>query len=260
LSLNPNYRQAHLRLAYLLQRRLGDPAGAAEHFQLFRELRTRRAAAASAPRPATMVQPAAPAVIAAGGPLQPEEVVIVSGLPRSGTSMLMQMLVAGGISALTDGIRAADDDNPRGYLEFEAVKEIRRNRDWLDSARGKAVKVVAPLLPFLPDDLSCRVVFVDRNLDEILASQRQMLINRGVAVDDNAARNSRLKAEYGRVVLQAARLLEQRPNTRVLRLQRSAVLTAPREAAARIDAFLGGGFDVAAMAAEVRPSLHRQRA
>jgi tetratricopeptide (TPR) repeat protein len=264
LSLNPNYRQAHLRLAYLLKRRLNDPDAAAEHFRLFRELRARRRAVqpvpTPSPAPAAAVQPSAPAVPTSAGPLQPEEVVIVSGLPRSGTSMLMQMLVAGGLPALTDGVREADEDNPRGYLELEAVKQIQKATDWLDSAHGKVVKVVAPLLRFLPDGLPCRIVFVDRNLDEILASQRQMLINRGVKPNDTPARHARLKAEYGRIVLQAAKLLEQRPNTRLLRLHRSAVLTDPADAASKIDAFLGGGFDVGAMAAEVQPSLHRQRA
>jgi tetratricopeptide (TPR) repeat protein len=264
LSLNPNYRQAHLRLAYLLKRRLNDPEAAAEHFRLFRELRARRRAAPPAPppssAPATVVQPAAPAVHKFAGPLQPDEVVIVSGLPRSGTSMLMQMLVAGGIPALTDGVREADDDNPRGYLEFEAVKQIHKTTEWLDSARGKVVKVVAPLLRFLPEGLPCRIVFVDRNLDEILASQRQMLVNRGITPNDAPDRHARLRGEYGRIVLHTAKLLEKRPNTRLLRLHRSAVLTEPADAARKIDVFLGGGFDVAAMAAEVHPSLNRQRA
>jgi tetratricopeptide (TPR) repeat protein len=264
LSLNPNYRQAHLRLAYLLKRRLNDSEAAADHFRLFRELRARRRAAPPAPppssAPATVGEPSAPAVHKSARPLQPDEVVIVSGLPRSGTSMLMQMLVAGGIPALTDGVREADDDNPRGYLEFEAVKQIHKTTEWLDSARGKVVKVVAPLLRFLPEGLPCRIVFVDRNLDEILASQRQMLVNRGITPNDAPDRHARLKGEYGRIVLHTAKLLEKRPNTRLLRLHRSAVLTEPADAASKIDVFLGGGFDVAAMAAEVHPSLNRQRA
>jgi hypothetical protein len=102
-------------------------------------------------------------------------------------------------------------------------------------------------------------VFVDRNLDEILASQRQMLVNRGAPIDDSPAKTARLKAEYGRGIVQVANLLDRRPDTRVLHLHRTNILTDPRAAAARLDAFLGGGLDVAAMAAEVQPSLNRHR-
>jgi len=159
LSLNPNYPQAHLRLAYLLKRRLGDPAQAAEHFRLYRESRAARhtVANAAAPAAAPAAPPADPQPALAPA-LSPDEVVIVSGLPRSGTSMLMQMLVAGGLTPLTDGAREADEDNPLGYLEYETVKQIARHRDWLAGARGKVVKIVAPLLSYVPEDTPCRVV------------------------------------------------------------------------------------------------------
>jgi predicted AlkP superfamily phosphohydrolase/phosphomutase/Tfp pilus assembly protein PilF len=259
LSLYPNYRQAHLRLAYLLKRRLDDPAAAAEHFRLYRELRLRRPAAAPAITEA-------PAVIAASTdsaqnpPIEQDEVIVVSGLPRSGTSMLMQMLVAGGLDALTDGVRAPDEDNPRGYLEFEAVKQIHKESAWFDAARGKVVKVVAPLLRYIPEGVPCRVVFVDRHLDEILASQRRMLLRRGRPVDDAPAKTARLKAEYGRLILESAKALESRPHTRLLRIHRNSILTDPQDAARRINDFLGGSLKVEAMAAEVIPSLNRHRA
>jgi tetratricopeptide (TPR) repeat protein len=259
LSLNPNYRQAHLRLGYLFKRRLGDPVRAAEHFRLFRELRN-----------ANWEKPAGPSTTSGApleaehapsrGPLPPlrdDEVAIVSGLPRSGTSMLMQMLAAGGLTPLTDAIRQPDEDNPRGYFEFEPVKRIGRDRDWLKDACGKVVKIVAPLLPSLPREIPCRVVFVDRNLDEILASQRRMLIRRGVSLEDSPARTERLKAEYGRAVIQANKYLKGRPGTHVLRLHRDSILRDPPAAAAAINDFLGGRLDTAAMAAAVDPSLHR---
>ena len=85
--------------------------------------------------------------------------------------MIMQMVVAGGLPVLTDGLRDADADNPRGYLEFEAVKELYKNADWLKEAKGKAVKIVAPLLPYLPDGFEYRVILIERHLDEILESQ-----------------------------------------------------------------------------------------
>jgi predicted AlkP superfamily phosphohydrolase/phosphomutase len=262
LSLNPNYRQAHLRLAYLLKRRINDPEGAAEHFRMFRELRAGAATAPAAPGRGQAARPDARAASSARElpPLEEGEVVIVSGLPRSGTSMLMQMLVAGGLAPLTDGIRQPDEDNPRGYFEFEPVKTMGRNHDWLSEARGKVVKIVAPLLPNLPDGVACRIVFIDRNLDEILVSQRQMMIRNGKTVDDSPARHARLKAEYGRLVIQVAKHLERRPGTHVLRLHRDSVMRDPVEAASAINRFLGGHLDVAAMAAEVQPSLNHQKA
>ncbi len=273
LSLNPNFRQAHLRLGYLFKRRLHDDVRAAEHFRLFRELRAAARQAALDRREQREKQAQAPAIAAAEPvhapepardvtlpPLSPEEVVIISGLPRSGTSMMMQMVVAGGVPPLTDSRREADQDNPRGYFEYEPVKQLLRNRDWFPEARGKAVKIVAPLLPGLPPDVPCRVIFIDRNLEEILASQREMLRHHGTEPEDTPARHARLKADYGRTVLRVKKFLEQRPNTHILRLHRDAILASPSTAAAAINRFLGGSLNVEAMAAEVKPSLHHQRA
>jgi hypothetical protein len=107
-------------------------------------------------------------------------VVVVSGLPRSGTSMLMNMLDAGGIPPLTDNLRAADDDNPRGYYEFEPVKKLREGDfSWLPNAQGKSVKIISALLAYLPPTETFQVLFMQRAIPEILASQRRMLINRG---------------------------------------------------------------------------------
>src|SRR5947209_18564630 len=107
------------------------------------------------------------------------EIVIVSGLPRSGTSLMMQMLEAGGLEVVTDGIRAADTDNPRGYYEFERVKKIKTDAAWLPGARGKAVKMVSQLLYDLPAGEAYRILFMDRDLDEVLASQEKMLARLG---------------------------------------------------------------------------------
>ena len=92
--------------------------------------------------------------------------------------MLMQMLVAGGLTPLTDGLRQADEDNPRGYFEFEPVKQMASDTSWIDQARGKVVKIVAPMIPNLPDGVPCRVILIERDLDEILASQRQIISRR----------------------------------------------------------------------------------
>ena len=107
-------------------------------------------------------------------------VTVVSGLPRSGTSMMMKMLEAGGMAPVTDGVRAADEDNPQGYFEFEAVKRLGKDEPgWLNQVGGRAVKIISRLLCELPPGHSYRVLFMHRDLDEVLSSQRQMLIKIG---------------------------------------------------------------------------------
>ncbi len=110
-----------------------------------------------------------------------EPIVVVSGLPRSGTSMIMKMLEAGGLPVLTDGLRAADEDNPKGYYEVERVKGLAEETDkgWLAEARGKGIKVISYLLKSLPPQFNYRVVFIRREIEEVLASQRKMLARRG---------------------------------------------------------------------------------
>ena len=111
------------------------------------------------------------------------EIIIVSGLPRCGTSLMMQMLVQGGFEAVTDHIRAADTDNPRGYYELEKVKKLKEDASWLPETRGKVVKMVSQLLFDLPAGERYRVIFMQRDLDEMLASQEKMLerLNRPAA-------------------------------------------------------------------------------
>ena len=116
-----------------------------------------------------------------------QPIVIVSGLPRSGTSMMMKMLEAGGIPLLTDSIRQADEDNPKGYYEFERAKKLPDgDTAWLKEARGKAVKIIAALLMELPQGYTYQVLFMHRNIQEVLASQSKMLARRGEekTVDD----------------------------------------------------------------------------
>jgi hypothetical protein len=187
---------------------------------------------------------------------------VVSGLPRSGTSMAMQMIVAGGIPALADGLRAADDDNPRGYFEFERVKSLRTDKAWLDEARGKVVKVIHMLLTELPDDRPYRVVFLDRRLEEVVKSQSTMLARSGRAGGGLAP--DRLMAVYAQQLVQVKAWLAARPNFAVLEVAHAALLADPAGQAAAIAGFLrdgaGPALDEAAMAAAVDPSLHRNKA
>jgi len=102
-------------------------------------------------------------------------IVLVTGLPRSGTSLMMQLLAAAGFPILKDDIRAADTHNPRGYFEYTPVKRLHLDNSWLPTAAGKAVKVVSPLLGFLPTNLAYRAILVERSLTEVVDSQAEML-------------------------------------------------------------------------------------
>ena len=156
--------------------------------------------------PALLREPATPAVVChttrLDGPLPPlgDELMIVSGLPRSGTSMLMQMLIAGGMTILSDNKRESDQDNPRGYFELEAVKTMFREQGWLADARGKVIKVVVPIVSGLPPGHDYRVILIERDYDEILASQATMIERRGESMDENPERRDRLRREYARQV------------------------------------------------------------
>lgn len=186
-------------------------------------------------------------------------IVVVSGLPRSGTSMMMRMLEAGGVVPLQDGVRAADDSNPKGYFEFEPVKDLDKDGDlsWLPAARGKAVKIISFLLTWLPEDHNYAVIFMQRHADEIIASQHAMLTARGAAVAENDAARSR---ELFRTHLaQVERFMAGRACFRVLPVHYHEVVAAPAAAAAQVAAFLGRPLDTAAMARSVERQLYRNR-
>lgn len=187
----------------------------------------------------------------------PACVTIVTGVPRSGTSLVMQMLVAGGLPALCDGERAADPDNPRGYYEFEPAKRLARDAAWLPRAQGRVVKLAPTLLLALPPGLPYRVLLVRRRLDEVLASQRVMLARRGEAPD--AAEDARLLPALAAQLARVERELSDRKDVAWLAIEYAELVREPALTAARINHFCGGGLDAAAMAACIEPALHRQR-
>lgn len=184
-------------------------------------------------------------------------ITIVSGLPRSGTSMMMRMLEAGGMKVLTDGIRSADEDNPKGYYEFERVKQIEHDSSFLEDAKGKAVKMVSALLEHLPSTYSYKILFMEREMSEILASQKKMLIRRGEPTDRvSDERMARLSREH---VKKVKAWLAKRPNIAVLKVSYNETLNDPPKQARRIHRFLGGALDEERMAQAVEPSLYRER-
>lgn len=185
-------------------------------------------------------------------------IVVVSGLPRSGTSMMMKMLEKGGLDVLTDQVRQADADNPRGYYEFERVKKLEGDQSWLPEAEGKAVKIISQLLQYLPPSYSYKIVFMRREMEEILASQKRMLVRRGE--EPNAVDDERLAALFRQHVKRVQSWLGEQPNVELVDVSYNRILDRPREAAEHLDAFLEQDLDVEAMAGVVDPSLYRQRA
>ena len=186
-------------------------------------------------------------------------IVVVSGLPRSGTSMAMKMLEGGGIPILADGIRTADISNPKGYYEFERVKELDKGGDvaWLAEARGKAVKIISFLLTWLPETYDYRVIFMQRDLREVLASQNAMLAHRGEV--PGAADDEQMLRMYEDHLQKVARFMANRSCFATLRVDYRAVVQNPLDAAGRINRFLGGTLDVERMAAIADPALYRNR-
>jgi hypothetical protein len=187
-------------------------------------------------------------------------IVIVSGLPRSGTSMAMRMLEAGGMPIFTDRARAADADNPLGYYEHGLVLTLDKGGDpaWLKDARGQAIKVVSALLPHLPETFVYKVIFMHRDLGEVLASQNTMLERRGETGGESG--DARLKELYEDHLRKVGNLLRRRACFETLDVRYAEVVAEPVAEARRIAAFVGGHLDPARMAEAVSPDLYRNRA
>jgi len=171
--------------------------------------------------------------------------------------MMMKMLQAGGMPVLTDHIRSPDEDNPRGYFEFERVKQIQKDQSWLEDAAGKAVKMISALLKHLPPTFHYRVVFMIREMEEILASQKQMLIRRGEPTDGIG--DEKLAGVFRRHLSQTESWLNEQPNVEVLYIRYDQAVDDPASQARRVNQFLGGSLDVQEMARVVDPNLYRQR-
>jgi len=184
-------------------------------------------------------------------------ITIVSGLPRSGTSMMMQAIEAGGIPVLADHLRAKDDDNPKGYYEFEPVKKTKQDPSWVPGARGKVVKVIYSLLYDLPQQFEYRVVFLERNLEEIIASQKKMLLRRGQkggGVDDQKMIEL-FKAQLAKF----NHWVRNKKCFSLLTVQYATMVAEPKRKCEKINKFLGGGLDSDAMALAVDPNLYRNK-
>ena len=264
LSQNPFFPEAHRRLAYIYKRRLKNTTKALAHRQLANEaakrLRELKAERKTMHQPAGKKQTPVPyeSRKVSRPPEDPSQtIVIVTGLPRSGTSMIMQMLKAGGLALLTDEKRTADEDNPKGYFEYEPVKGIQRDRTWLPRAKGKAVKLVAPLLKYLPNGFSYRIIFMHRNLDEVIASQNKLIERRPDA--HASADRERLVYLFEKELVSAENVLKQR-DIATLHLEHGKTIEDPANTSAELRNFLNYGLKEKEMAKVIDPRLYRRRA
>jgi hypothetical protein len=191
-------------------------------------------------------------------PVTDDVITVVSGLPRSGTSMMMKMLEMGGLQPLVDNVRKADLDNPNGYYEFERVKKLQKGEtSWLPEAQGKVVKIIATLLPYLPKTYHYRMVFVYRDMREILASQKKMLINRGE--DPNKVSDEDLGRIFEKHLARVKQWIRDNPNVASIDVDYNRLMQDPIPEIARINAFFEAELDEKKMASVINGGLYRQR-
>ncbi|QDU39631.1 Type I phosphodiesterase / nucleotide pyrophosphatase [Maioricimonas rarisocia] len=284
---NPNFSEAHLALARIYERRLGDSTSAKFHRERARSLRKEQKESRAGTVPIDVPEFSEDDVLSSFPPVpeldpatadnaepiprllhapvkssQPEsaesdeEIIVVSGLPRSGTSMMMQMLHAAGLPIFTDSVRSSDEDNPRGYYELDSVKRLREDAAWVSDARGRVLKVVTPLTPWLPQGFHYRVIMMQRNLAEIIASQGAMIDrNKDAAITPN---DDVVKRALQRQTRQARQVMALH-GIDVLNVTYADAIEKPLEVASSVCRFLSRDLDTRTMASVVDASLYRQR-
>ncbi len=193
-----------------------------------------------------------------GTDISANDVIVVSGLPRSGTSMMMKVLEAGGIPVMVDGIRSADDDNPKGYYEYERVKQMGEGDvEWVGDAQGKVVKVISGLLIHLPPQYNYKIIFMLRDFDEVLASQQKMLANRGE--EGEGISDKEMSKLFVKHLQSIDEWFKRQPNMDVLHIDYNRMVLDPQPYVEKINRFLPQQLDVQAMNAVVDPDLYRNR-
>ena len=187
-----------------------------------------------------------------------QPIIIVSGLPRSGTSMMMKMLNEGGLQIMTDEHRRADEDNPNGYFELEAVKQLPEgNFVWLQDATGKVTKVISSLLEYLPSTYSYKVIFMEREIKEILTSQQKMLANRNEISNVDEAE---MEQKFQNHLAAVKAWLVRQSNVEALYVNFNALMADPKPLCNRISDFLSVSLDINRMLSVPNKQLYRNRA
>jgi hypothetical protein len=189
---------------------------------------------------------------------QAKPIIVVSGLPRSGTSLMMKMLEAADLELLVDNKREPDQDNPKGYYELEAVAQMKeKGTNWVAEAPGKAVKVVAPLLKYLPADYSYKVLFMRREMPEILASQKQMLARRGK--DTEAVPDAMMAQIFEKQLAEVLKWMSENSSTEYIEIPFSELVAGNMQILESMSNFLKLDMDLNAMVQIADPELYRQR-
>jgi Sulfotransferase domain len=185
-------------------------------------------------------------------------IIVVSGLPRSGTSMMMKMLEEGGIPILTDAVRSADDDNPNGYYEFELVKKLPDGQNkWLAEANHKVVKIISALLEHLPANYRYKIIFMEREPREILASQQKMLANRN---EKSEISDAEMQEQFQRHLAAIKYWLARQPNMDVMYVDYNKMISKPENYCQALADFIAIPVDVSKMLAVPNERLYRNRA
>ena len=189
--------------------------------------------------------------------MEDKVITVVSGLPRSGTSMMMKMLNAGGMDTLTDNIRKADEDNISGYYELEKIKKLKKDTSFLGDSIGKSVKIISALLKYLPAKYQYKIIFMRRNLDEVLASQKQMLIRRGEPTDRISDEN--MKEIYLKHLKLVESWLKEQENIKVIYLSYKDFFIEPKKHIEQLNKFLGNPLDTDKIYSVIDQTLYRQK-
>jgi len=185
-----------------------------------------------------------------------KDIIVVSGLPRSGTSLMMNMLSVGGIPVFIDGKRLSDDSNPNGYFEFDKVKYLKNDASWIPQVRGKAIKIISNLLEYLPENERYKIIFIERDINEIIASQESMLKRFGKSQVNNAE----LKKSFIKHLNYIKPYLDNGPNIDVTYLNYRRIIDNPEYAVNNIFYFLGiHHINKKLMEQVVDPSLYREK-
>jgi hypothetical protein len=185
-------------------------------------------------------------------------IIVVSGLPRSGTSMMMKMLEEGGVQILTDAVRGADNDNPNGYYEFELVKKLPHGQNqWLADVNHKAVKIISALLEYLPASYRYEIIFMEREPREILASQQKMLANRN---EKSEISDAEMQEQFQKHLAAIKYWLARQPNMDVMYVDYNKMISNPENYCQAITDFIAIPVDVSKMLAVPNERLYRNRA
>jgi predicted AlkP superfamily phosphohydrolase/phosphomutase/tetratricopeptide (TPR) repeat protein len=189
--------------------------------------------------------------------IEPKELLIVSGLPRSGTSLMMQMLRAGGIEPMTDAKRAADEDNPEGYWEWEAIKKLPQDPRLIEQAEGKSVKVISALLPSLPGKHRYTIIYMVRPTEQVVDSQWAMLARQCTQPKSEKQHLIEVQEHHSR---QIREVLKKSDRVRLLEVSYPELVADPEPVIARLAELLSERFRPGpAVAACVQPKLFRNR-